>query len=290
MKRLIILIFVLASLLQIANAQSFFGINADAGFAWQFDNLDYTHAQIGFDFSIGGTYQWQKDKFLLQTGFGISPHWLTQRIEDETIEVSMLDTEGIPFIYKGYVEGRADKTLALDVSIPMMLGVKYKSFYTLLGVKCYIPLVNKSHVTAYLTTIGDYGDRHYGVLKDMPQHGFFSNKLVSMQDKFQTLPDLRLCAEFGLDIQKIGYSLHAVTSCIQLGVFIEYGILNTLRDGPYTSITQVDCTKYMDIKMQHIYTAQKRTTTHINSLRAGLRATILFPVKECKTCKLQEYI
>ena len=63
--------------------------------------------------NVGFAYygQWQKDLFLLQTGLGISPHWLTQSIEDEMIEVSMLDTEGIPFTYIGYVEGRTDKTL-----------------------------------------------------------------------------------------------------------------------------------------------------------------------------------
>ena len=290
MKRLAILIFSLANLLHIANAQSFFGLNTDAGLAWQYDNLDFTHSRIGFDFTLGATYQWQKDLFLLQTGLGISPHWLTQSIEDETIEVSMLDTEGIPFTYIGYVEGRTDKTLALDLSIPLMLGVKYKSFYSLLGVKCYIPLVNRAHQTAYLTTIGNYGDRHYDILKDMPHHGFFTNKAISTQDKFQTLPDLRICAEFGLDLRKIGYhSSRTITSCIQLGVFIEYGLVNTLKDGPYTSITQVDCTQYMEIKMQHVYTAQKRSTVHINNLRTGLRATILFPTKDCKTCKLQKY-
>ena len=73
MKRLSILIIVSACILPMAYSQNFLGFNTDIGLAWQYDNLAITHSKAGVDFSIGGTYQLQKNMFLLHTGIGISP-------------------------------------------------------------------------------------------------------------------------------------------------------------------------------------------------------------------------
>lgn len=282
MKRLSILIIVSACILPMAYSQNFLGFNTDIGLAWQYDNLAITHSKAGVDFSIGGTYQLQKNMFLLHTGIGISPRWTRQLLDNETIKVNMLDTEEIPFTYIGYIEDRTDKLASLDLSIPLMMGVKYKKFYTLLGAKLYIPLVCNTHQTASLTTIGDYGDRYYDVLKDMPEHGFFTDKIVHSSGKLALQPDLKICIELGWNSRIPTYSLRPNAPCVQIGAFLEYGILNTLTASSFGQSTQVDCTPFMNIEMQHIYSTKERSDALVKNMRIGLRAAVLFPTSKNK--------
>ena len=278
MRKLTIYILFSICVLPLLQAQSRLGVTADVGLAWQIDDLEYTRAQTGTAFSIGGVYQFQHNMFLMQMGIGFSPAWLTQRLDSQQIVVDMLDTEGVPFTYRGYLQHRTDCVAATDFILPIMFGLTVENFYAMLGAKFCVTMAGYTKQSAALTTVGDYGDRYYGVLQNMPQHGFYNDKAVTSKGELQFRPDLRLCAEVGWNTPLPLYARRHNVKYLQLGAFLEYGVLNTL-DKDNELITEVDCSQYMNVTMYHVYTTLDRERVLLNNLRVGIRATILFPIR-----------
>ena len=136
---------------------------------------------------------------------------------------------------------------------------------------------------AALTTWGDYGDRYYGPLEHMPQHGFYDGKEVATKDTMSFRPDVRLCAEFGWSWALTKEPVKIGAPVLQVGAFVEYGILNPLAYmNNVKRLTEERFTPFMDVEMNHVYTTLNRDQTNINNLRVGVRVAVLFPVAKGK--------
>ena len=241
----------------------------------------HTTPKLGGGASVGGVYQYQYDKFLVQTGLGASQVWLRQGLDTLPIERAMNDTEDFPFTYHGSLTNRIDQVMVTELMVPVMLGTKIRSFHVLVGAKFAATILGFTSQTAALTTWGDYGDRYYGPLEHMPQHGFYDGKEVASQDTMSFRPDVRLCAELGWSWALTKEPVKIGAPILQVGAFVEYGILNPLKRMYNTSLLSEDFyNPYMDVKMNHVYTTMNREQTVINNLRVGLRVTVLFPVAE----------
>jgi hypothetical protein len=164
MKRLLIFIL-LFGLIASSYAQSRLGVTTDASLVWQIDDIDNTTAKTGAALSIGGLYQFQHKKFLANVGFTFSPAWLRQGVDKQEFTVDMLDTEGYPFTYKSSINKRIDRITAMDLTIPLMVGFTVDGVYALMGAKFCVTVSGKTYQKAYLTTVGDYGDRYYEIEK-----------------------------------------------------------------------------------------------------------------------------
>ena len=278
MKRLLIFIFLLGCIAHSYAQQSRLGVTTDASLVWLIDDIDNTNAKTGTALSIGGLYQFQNKKFLMQLGIGFSPAWLREGISNQEFMIDMLDTEGYPFTHKAYLTNRIDKIAAMDLTIPLMIGFTVDGVYALMGAKFCVTVSGKTHQKAYLTTEGDYGDRYYGVLANMPQHGFYNEKLIESKGEMQLRPDLHICAEVGWNTPLPLYSRRNRAPRLQLGAFVEYSVLSTL-DKDNELFTEVDYSEYMQVHMNNIFTTFDRGEVLLNNIRAGIRATILFPLR-----------
>ena len=285
MKRIaLVIVLTIGWLFSAVQAQHFVGAMVDGAAAWHFDreeNAELTTPKLGGGASVGGVYQYQYDKFLVQTGLGASQVWLRQGLDTLPIERAMDDTEGFPFTYHGSLTNRIDQVMVTELMVPFMLGTKIRSFHVLVGAKFAATILGFTSQTAALTTWGDYGDRYYGPLEHMPQHGFYDGKEVASQDTMSFRPDVRLCAELGWSWALTKEPVKIGAPILQVGAFVEYGILNPLKRMYNTSLLSEDFyNPYMDVKMNHVYTTMNREQTVINNLRVGLRVAVLFPVAE----------
>lgn len=285
MKRIaLVIVLTIGWLFSAVQAQHFVGAMVDGAAAWHLDreeNAELTTPKLGGGASVGGVYQYQYDKFLVQTGLGASQVWLRQGLDTLPIERDMNDTEGFPFTYHGSLTNRIDQVMVTELMVPVMLGTKIRSFHVLVGAKFAATILGFTSQTAALTTWGDYGDRYYGPLEHMPQHGFYDGKEVASQDTMSFRPDVRLCAELGWSWALTKEPVKIGAPILQVGAFVEYGILNPLKRMYNTSLLSEDFyNPYMDVKMNHVYTTMNREQTVINNLRVGLRVAVLFPVAE----------
>lgn len=285
MKRIaLVIVLTIGWLFSAVQAQHFVGAMVDGAAAWHFDreeNAELTTPKLGGGASVGGVYQYQYDKFLVQMGLGASQVWLRQGLDTLPIECAMNDTEDIPFTYHGSLTNRIDQVMVTELMVPIMLGTKIRSFHVLVGAKFAATILGFTSQTAALTTWGDYGDRYYGPLEHMPQHGFYDGKEVASQDTMSFCPDVRLCAELGWSWALTKEPVKIGAPILQVGAFVEYGILNPLKRMYNTSLLSEDFyNPYMDVKMNHVYTTMNREQTIINNLRVGLRVAVLFPVAE----------
>lgn len=285
MKRIaLVIVLTIGWLFSAVQAQHFVGAMVDGAAAWHFDreeNAELTTPKLGGGASVGGVYQYQYDKFLVQMGLGASQVWLRQGLDTLPIECAMNDTEDIPFTYHGSLTNRIDQVMVTELMVPIMLGTKIRSFHVLVGAKFAATILGFTSQTAALTTWGDYGDRYYGPLEHMPQHGFYDGKEVASQDTMSFRPDVRLCAELGWSWALTKEPVKIGAPILQVGAFVEYGILNPLKRMYNTSLLSEDFyNPYMDVKMNHVYTTMNREQTVINNLRVGLRVAVLFPVAE----------
>ena len=265
-------------------AQHYVGAMVDGAAAWQLDreeNAELTTPKLGGGALVGGVYQYQYDKFLVQMGLGASQVWLRQGLDTLPIERAMNDTEGFPFTYHGRLTNRIDQVMVTELMVPVMLGTKIRSFHVLVGAKFAATILGFTSQTAALTTWGDYGDRYYGPLEHMPQHGFYDGKEVASQDTMSFRPDVRLCAELGWSWALTKEPVKIGAPVLQVGAFVEYGILNPLKRMYNTSRLSEDFyNPYMDVKMNHVYKTMNREQTVINNLRVGLRVAVLCSVAE----------
>ena len=153
MKRVIFLVILMIGLAcSMLQAQHYVGAMVDGAAAWQLDKEDITIPQLGAGTSVGGVYQLQYDKFLLQTGLGVSQVWLSQRLDSlPDIVRTMTDTEGYPFAYYGQLKNRVDNVMTTELMVPFMLGTKIRSFHLLVGAKFSATILGFTSQKAALT-------------------------------------------------------------------------------------------------------------------------------------------
>lgn len=270
--------FIIIVLLFFSNAvaQHRIGLTVDGATAWHLDNVEITTPKIGGNVGIGMIYQYQKGKFLLNTGVNFSSSCLSQVVDSQHIAVPMRDTEGINFIYRGELYNRQDQIATADISIPFMLGAKTSfGLYALGGVRVNLPIHAWSFQKALLTTKGDYGDRYHEMLEDLPQHGYFTALSVKNDGIIKFPIDLCIGAEFGYAIPMETRSQKTILSQIQIGAFIEYGVLNSLTNGS-NLLTEVDCSQYMQVMMHHVYTTLSKQNYYVHPLSVGVRFSLLW--------------
>ncbi len=288
MKKEILLIITLLFFSLSGLSQHRIGVALDAAMVLQMDNSDITQMGTGALGGVGAVYQYQYNRFLLQTGITISESYTQTAVDSQHIAIPMRDTEGIDFIYRGEVYNRRDQMLITELSIPLMLGARLRRFYALGGVRFLYPLVGLSSSKALMTTKGDYGNRYYEMLKNMPQHGYFTALSIGNDKEKISFPmNLNVGAEFGYS-KFIGNKMQDKKPFVlHVGAFVEYGVLNGLKDGS-NLLTEVDCSQYMQVTMNHIYSTLSRQTYFMHHLSAGIRITFLWSVGKGKSYRVYE--
>ena len=117
---------------------------------------------------------------LFDIGLGAEGGW-TSYLESTNMldSVTGVDFDGSPLWYFYDVQNRHDQYINVAVQIPIMIGVQYRHFYGLAGVKVYANTFTKTRSTGELTTFARFDDvtlpepyTHLSDFRDMPEYQF----------------------------------------------------------------------------------------------------------------------
>ena len=172
MKKTLLLLIVVSYITTTAYAQHYLGLSLAGDVPLMTDRTDLTRTLAGGGAEVGMTYQFQNRHFALQTGIGISLQFPRVGLSDTELEMPMVDTRGVDFLYKGDLVERTDQINQYLFTIPLLLGYAGEHAYVMAGARLCLNMAATSTIQARLRTIGDYYDRYYEVFHDMPNHGY----------------------------------------------------------------------------------------------------------------------
>lgn len=260
----------------LCSAQHYMGVGIAADVPLSLNNLLFAHPTIGMGGEFSGVYVLKYRHFMLQTGVDIGAQLPRLRLEDQMLEQPMIDTRGVPFIYRGSLVSRVDESRQFGVGIPLMMGFANDFMYVIAGARFYQIVSAQYYTTAKLQTVGDYEGRYYDFFEDMPNHGYHDYEPVSSNGSMKYRYDVQVCAEIGGRIPlHVGYSSHR--PMLHVGVWAAYGLLDSNANSEATlRLTEPDYTQFMQVNMTHPYCSVDGSGADVHNLCVGIKASVLF--------------
>lgn len=257
MKRPIVIIISMLLICITTYAQnSWVGVSSTAFTTWQMDDSSISTSKIGAGAGIGFAYQWQKKRFIMEFGLDVTYNYHHIGLTDTLLSFSMIDTKGTPFQYKGMLANREDISHTMAIAIPMMFGMEFNYLYFLAGINLNLNIFGTSFSCANLTTSGKY-DIFYDELVNIPSHGFADNQPITSTGNITYNIDIRPSIEFGTVFNNFFKK-----SKVHLGIYAEYGILNTLPSNNIEELIIPNLSQYMQVDMNHFYTTPHASYLH----------------------------
>ena len=173
---------------------------------------------IGTEIGIG--YELAIDKFIIQTGVGYQYLNASLQMPDSLHSLMMMDSE--QDIYRGYFLFAKNNDLYQmgNLTIPLLLGLKFDKFYFLAGMKMAMNMSAKSTHQSTITSTADY-IQFIDIFENMPNHGYHTYKEKhSFPIKFS--PSYAASVEFGYLHKPKNKSLISY----RIAAFANYGINN----------------------------------------------------------------
>lgn len=243
----------------------------------QLDKSAATRPLFGVGEGITLQYQYRYEHFLLSIGASVSGEHPRVGVADETYSPRMTDTRGIEFTYNGLMKNRSDLSTTLWFHTPVMIGFETYPFYLMAGVQYSLSLTSWTHQTGQMAAAADYLGRYYDEhIDDMPTHGYHDFEPVSTRGRMKYKNDIRLLVELGGTV-KIGQGRNRLDRLLRIGAFAEIGMMNVLDNPTTENQTEWDVSQYMDVSMNHVYSAANANTGSVRNVVAGVKVTCLFP-------------
>ena len=276
MKRIVGFIAVLL-MAQMAIAQHYIGVGASVSSPFQLDKSAATKPLVGWGEGVTLQYQYRHNHFLLSIGAAMSGEHPRVGVDDEKFSEHMIDTRGIEFNYLGHLINRRDLSSSLWFHTPVMLGFETYPFYMLVGAEYSLFIASWTHQRGRMASAADYYGRYYDdYIDDMFTHGYHDYEPVSTKGQMRYKNDIRLLVELGGTLT-IGPSKNGLDQLLRIGAFAEVGLLDVL-DQPYTpKKTEWDVSQYMNVAMNHLYSAADANTGAVRNIVVGVKVTCLFP-------------
>ena len=273
-----LLLFLLQGLAVSLSAQNFIGVSLGGNLTHVADNISLTSPKIGGGGNLGFVYELQYRHFLFRTELQYGLQIANTALQNESFAQPMIDTRGVPFVYRGEIRNRTDRLNMHRIAIPVLLGGTWNGFYFLAGVKAAFIAATTTMQKANLYTAGDYDDRYYQWLEDMPNHGYFTNIPVESKHR-ATLKQWNLLgyAEMGYTVSLKSRQTTFGTPLLRIGIFAEGDILSFMTAGN-TPAVLLDFSQYAQPVMNNIYTAQNIYASQARLIAYGLKITFLFPL------------
>lgn len=261
-----------------------------------------------YELQAGPTYR--PLRFLLDVGVGATGG-MTAYIQSSNATVPLenqYDLNGDKFDYIYEVKDRKDKYNNVAVHIPLMLGVQYKRFYALAGLKIYANMWTQTSSTATLTTYASYWDKENNKqiiddLRNMPEYQFFMDEPVKKGVKTTLNLDMDFSLEIGARLgvinYAVGYDVPKRKLEYRIGAFLDYGLLDVHTKGTKPALDMPDSYNSYDpslstyvykgrsmidgVEMNDIM-ATDNFASKVQNLMVGVKFTILFQMPEPKKC------
>ena len=276
MKRIYVIIaaVVLAPMLF---AQHYIGVGASLSSPFQLDRSGATKPLFGVGEGVTVQYQYRYEHFLLSVGASFSGEHPRVAVADETYNPRMTDTRGIEFTYLGSLISRKDLSSTLWFHTPVMIGFETYPFYMMAGAQFSLSLSSWTRQTGQMAAAADYSGRYYDdYIDDMHTHGYHAYQPVSTRGRMRYRNDIRLLVELGGTVS-VGRSGNGLDRLLRIGAFAEIGMMNVLDNPAADAHTEWDVSQYMDVSMNHIYSAADANAGSVRNIVAGVKLTCLFP-------------
>ncbi|MBQ6790999.1 MAG: hypothetical protein IJP76_06105 [Paludibacteraceae bacterium] len=277
MKRIVAFIAVLL-MASMAFAQHYIGVGASLSSPFQLDKSDATKPLFGWGEGVSLQYQFRRNHFLLSIGAAMSGEHPRVGVADENFSAHMIDTRGIEFNYLGHLISRRDLSSNLWFHTPVMVGFETYPFYMLVGAQYSLFIASWTHQKGLMASAADYYGRYYDdYIDDMFTHGYHDYEPVSTKGQMRYKNDIRLLVELGGTLP-IGPSKNGLDQLLRIGAFAEVGLLDVLDQPSAPDKTEWDVSQYMNVSMNHLYSAANANTGALRNIVVGVKVTCLFPV------------
>lgn len=252
---------------------------------------------LGGSGGLGFSYDLQANHFILDLGVGITGGRTSFLVPNfASVLPNQVDVEGDMFNYVYSFSDRKDTYSNMMVQIPVLFGGQWKRFYALAGVKIGFSTLTASKISGALTTYGSYyiGDKKvWDDFKDMPEHQFFTDKMVSSKasTNFNINMDVsvEIGARLGFMTDHTGFDVPKSKVQYRLALFADYGVLDIHKlqnrnaietPGIYNSADMVSTLRFSDILSTNNIAAS------VNNLLIGIKFTVLFELPSPRQCVL----
>ena len=268
-----------------SHAQHYVGASLAGSIPLLTDNIATTHAKPSYGGELGAVYEYHSGHLFVRTGVQYALACPAMTADDRDLEQAMIDTRGVPFIYRGQVTDRTDRITAGQLGVPLYIGGIWRGWYGMAGLKLTVSLHAKANMKAGLQTLGDYMGRYYDPLEHMPNHGYHDVETVTSSSSFTFRQiDVRIGGEIGYTFvlpSLTHSSVHPFNPLLRLGAFAEYGLLNACNDavkqGAPASV-EPDYSHYMSVTMYPVHASSDAAKSAAHWLVFGIRLTVLYPV------------
>ena len=245
----------------------------------QLDDSPLTTPKLGGGVCVGIQYHVQYDFLIAELGVEAAFSHYRVGLDDVNLSYQMVDTKGTPFQYNGLISDRRDISNTMSLRIPLMVGTEWDYVYMMAGVKLNINAMSTNKSIARMTTSGSY-DIYYEVITNVPSHGFVDHERVESSSYFKYNIDLRPCVEIGAVLNNSPYTYSRKRNKMHLGVYAEFGVLNTLPYDRNAILMTPSVNQYMQVNMSHIYTTS--TVSSLNNIEIGVRYTAFFRIQKSR--------
>lgn len=197
------------------------------GGSFLLENADNVASKGRLGGGLGIGYEWNRERFLLQTGVDFSCLGSNWQVEPFVHEVPMVDSEGDAFTGRFHFNENRDINTLGYLNIPLLVGGQFGRFYFLAGGKAGLNLFGTSRVENVVNATAVY-DEFIGEFEDMPNHGL-SEQLAEADYAVQMGVNVAVSAELGWTWlpapEKKSQWIY------RLGFVVDYGVLNVLPGG-----------------------------------------------------------
>lgn len=284
MKRISLVIAIIL-IAQMSFAQHYIGVGGSLSSPFQLDKSDATKPLVGWGEGITLQYQYRYEHFLLSIGAAMSCEHPRVSVADEDFVARMRDTRpseeypelGFEFDYIGSLIRRQDLSSTVWFHTPVMIGFETFPFYMMAGAEYSLFLASWTQQNAMMAAGADYLGRYYDdYIDDMFTHGYHNYEPVSSKGRMKYKNDIRLLVELGGTIP-VGVTDKGLDKLLRIGLFGEIGLMNTMNNTMNPTKTEWDVSEYMNVSMNHIYSAADGNTGSLRNVVAGVKITYLFP-------------
>ena len=250
---------------------------------------------LGFQYELQAGPKYSEAQFLLDLGVGATMG-KTSYMKGSNTTVPLKDQ--FDYIYE--IQNRKDNYTNLALHVPIMVGVQYRRFYALAGVKIYANVWTKTGTTAGLATYGQYKD--FDDFRNMPEYQFFENESFKGGVKTSLNLDMDLSFEIGARLGRllydIGYDVPKRKIEYRLAAFMDYGLLDVHTKGTLPALRLPECYDINPESKNYVYNTRTMIDNlvmndimstngfakAVNNLVVGVKFTVLFQLPEQGQC------
>lgn len=248
---------------------------------------------------VGFVYEWQYNRFLLQTGANLEYSYNTNINNQYSGSLpNMLDSDNDVCNYLFSLDNKRDRMHAVNIAPHIAIGGQWDIFYFLMGLRWHLDIFETVTTNALLTTTGEY-ENLIIPLQNMSNHYFVDSYPLSGHKEKNTLGfngNISIMGEFGIEIPNYRYwRIQSFRTNQRVALYVEYNFYSYGKQAesplidfnlPSNNLSDIDFEK---ITIRPLYHSNMLSSHALNRISIGVRWSILFEIPTKIGCNCYRY-